>query len=150
MSNLSTQRRIAAQVTGAGQNRLWFDPEKLGEIEAAISRDDVRTLLGSGAIKVLPAGGSSKGRSRLRKEKRAYGHCRGPGRRKGAQGARAPSKRSWIQRIRAIRRSLRAMREEGSIDPHLYRLLYRKASGGEFRNVAHLKSHIETVSGRVK
>jgi large subunit ribosomal protein L19e len=150
MSDLSTQRRIAAAVTGVGQNRLWFDPEKLGEIEAAISRDDVRTLLGSGSIKVLPAGGCSKGRSRLRKEKRAYGHCRGPGRRKGAIGARAPSKRSWIQRIRAIRRSLRTMREDGSINAHLYRLLYRKASGGEFRNVAHLKSHIEIVSGRAK
>ncbi len=150
MSDLSTQRRIAAAVSGVGAHRLWFDPEKLGEIEAAISRDDVRTLLGNGAIKVLAAGGSSKGRSRLRKEKRSYGHCRGPGRRKGAQGARAPSKRAWIQRIRAIRRTLRAMREENSIDPHLYRLLYRKASGGEFRNVAHLKSHIETVSGRSK
>jgi large subunit ribosomal protein L19e len=150
MSDLSTQRRITGEVTGVGQNRLWFDPEKLGEIEAAISRDDIRTLLGSGAIKVLPAGGSSKGRSRLRKEKRAYGHCRGPGRRRGAKGARAPSKRSWIQRIRAIRRSLRVMRGEGTLDPHLYRLLYRKASGGEFRNVAHLKSHVETVLGRGK
>ncbi len=150
MSDLSTQRRIAAAVSGVGAQRLWFDPEKLGEIEAAISRDDIRTLLGSGAIKVLPAGGSSKGRSRIRKEKRAYGHCRGPGRRKGAQGARAPSKRAWIQRIRAIRRLLRTMREEGAIDPHLYRLLYRKASGGEFRNVAHLKSHVEIVSGRAK
>ncbi|MDD1678088.1 MAG: 50S ribosomal protein L19e [Methanomicrobiales archaeon] len=148
MSNLSTQRRIAAVVTGAGQNRLWFDPEKMGEIEAAISRDDIRTLLGSGTIKVLPAGGSSKGRSRIRKEKRAYGHRRGPGRRKGAQGARAPRKRSWIQRIRAIRRSLRAMRDEGVVNPHLYRLLYRKASGGEFRNVGHLKSQVETISGR--
>jgi large subunit ribosomal protein L19e len=42
------------------------------------------------------------------------------------------------------------MREEGVIDSHLYRLLYRKASGGEFRNVAHLKSQVEIHSGRMK
>jgi large subunit ribosomal protein L19e len=42
------------------------------------------------------------------------------------------------------------MRDEGTIDPHLHRLLYRKASGGEFRSVGHLKSHVETVSGRAK
>ena len=150
MSDLTTQRRLAASVAKAGQNRLWFDPEKLGEIEAAISRDDVRTLLENGAIVVLPRGGSSKGRSRLRKEKRAYGHRRGPGRRKGAVGARAPHKRSWIQRIRAIRRSLREMRDAGALSSHGYRMLYRKASGGEMRDVAHLKAQVELLSGKVK
>ena len=149
MSDLKTQRRLAALVAKVGENRLWFDPEKTGEVEAAISRDDIRTLLGSGVIKILPRGGCSKGRSRVRKEKRAYGHCRGPGRRKGGMGARSPGKRAWIQRIRAIRRSLRKMREENTIDAHLYRLLYRKASGGEFRNVAHLKSQAE-IFGRAK
>lgn len=147
MSNLRMQRRIAAEVVGCGEHRIWFDPEKSGEIEAAISRDDVRTLLGSGAIQVLQKKGNSKGRSRIRKEKRAYGHCRGPGRRRGAAGARDPSKRQWIRRIRAIRRTLRQMREEGTLDRHRYRVFYRKASGGEFRSVSHLKSQVESEGG---
>lgn len=150
MSNLSNQRRIAASVAGCGQFRIWFDPEKLSDIEAAISRDDIRTLISNGTITVLQKRGTSKGRSRIRKEKRAYGHCRGPGRRKGAIGARNPHKRQWIRRIRAIRRSLREMREAGTIDRSLYRRLYRKAAGGEFRNVLHLKSQAELLSGRGK
>jgi large subunit ribosomal protein L19e len=148
MSDLRLQRRLAADVAGCGEHRIWFDPEKSSEIEGAISRDDVRTLLANGTIQILEKKGTSKGRSRIRKEKRAYGHCRGPGRRRGAKGARAPSKRQWIQRIRALRRSLREMREGETIDRSLYRYLYRKASGGEFRSVSHLKSQAEILSRR--
>jgi large subunit ribosomal protein L19e len=42
------------------------------------------------------------------------------------------------------------MRDEGQIDPHLYRVLYRKASGGQFRSVAHMKSQVEILRGRGK
>lgn len=149
MSDLSNQRRIAASVAGCGEYRIWFDPQKLTEIEAAISRDDIRTLLSNRTIKILQKRGASKGRSSVRKEKRSHGHCKGPGRRKGAVGARNPRKRRWIQRVRALRRSLRQMRSEGTIDRHTYRLLYRKAAGGEFRSVMHLKGQAQLVSKKV-
>jgi large subunit ribosomal protein L19e len=45
---------------------------------------------------------------------------------------------------------MRAMRDEGTLDPHLYRVLYRKAAGGQFRSVAHLKAQVETMKGRGK
>ena len=45
---------------------------------------------------------------------------------------------------------MRALRDEGKIDPHLYRLLYRKAAGGQFRSVAHMKSQVEIVKGKGK
>jgi large subunit ribosomal protein L19e len=82
--------------------------------------------------------------------KRSYGHCRGPGRRRGAAGARNPRKRQWIQKIRAIRKALASLRESGEIDRNLYRVLYRKAAGGQFRNVAHLRAQMEIISGRMK
>lgn len=150
MSDLANQRRIAAQVLKCGVNRVWFDPEKQTEIEAAISRADMRSLVEQGIVTARQKKGVSRGRARLLEEKRAYGHCKGPGRRKGASGARSPSKRQWIQKIRAIRRSLREMRDAGDVDPHLYRMLYRKAAGGQFRSVAHMKAQRDVLAGRMK
>ncbi|HXW99311.1 MAG TPA: 50S ribosomal protein L19e [Methanomicrobiales archaeon] len=150
MSDLSNQKRLAASVLGCGVNRIWFDPERAADVEGAISRDDLRTLITEGVIKAKPKKGVSRGRARARDAKRSYGHRKGPGKRRGASGARRPSKTQWIQRIRAIRKTIRALRDEGQIDPHLYRLLYRKASGGQFRSVAHVKSQAGILQGKGK
>jgi large subunit ribosomal protein L19e len=150
MTDVANQRRIAAAILDCGAHRVWFDPDRLSEIQNAISREDIRGLIEEGAIRAHQVKGNSRGRARAKIAKRAYGHCKGPGRRRGAAGARNPKKRQWIQKIRAIRKTLSAMRESGDIDPHLYRVLYRKASGGQFRNVAHLKAQLDIISGRMK
>jgi large subunit ribosomal protein L19e len=150
MSDLASQKRISAAILKCGVNRVWFNPERLSDIENAISRDDLRGLVTDGAIKARQKVGVSRGRARAKIAKRSYGHCKGPGRRKGAAGARHPHKRSWIQKIRAIRKALVVLREAATIDPHMYRILYRKAAGGQFRSVAHMKAQLEILSGRMK
>ncbi|MFA7562987.1 MAG: 50S ribosomal protein L19e [Methanoculleus sp.] len=150
MSDLANQKRMAAAILKCGINRVWFDPERQTDIEGAISRNDLRELIEEGAIRANLVKGNSRGRTRIRMAKRSYGHQKGPGRRKGAVGARNPSKRSWIRKIRAQRRTLREMREEGTIDRGLYRLMYRRASGGQFRSVSHLEAQVEIVAGRMK
>jgi large subunit ribosomal protein L19e len=150
MSDVANQRRIAAAILGCGIHRIWFDPDRISDVQNAISREDIRGLIDEGAIKAHQVKGNSRGRARAKIAKRAYGHCKGPGRRRGAAGARNPSKRQWIQKIRAIRKTLVELRSNGDIDPHLYRMLYRKASGGQFRNVAHLKAQLEIIAGRMK
>ena len=47
-----------------------------------------------------------------------------------------------MKRIRAQRKLLKDLRDKKEMDPATYRKFYRKAKGGEFRNVAHLKSSI--------
>ena len=148
MSDLASQRRIAAAVLGCGANRVWINPEKLSEVQSAMSREDIRNLIEEGAISSHQKKGISRGRARARIAKRAYGHCKGPGRRSGAKGARTPSKTQWIKKIRAQRKELRAQRDAGSITRSEYRRLYRRAAGGQFRNVAHLKAQIEIVTSR--
>ena len=148
MSDLASQRRIAAAVLGCGVNRVWINPEKLSEVQSAMSREDIRNLIEEGAISSHQKKGISRGRARARIDKRAYGHCKGPGRRSGAKGARTPSKTQWIKKIRAQRKELRAQRDAGSITRSEYRRLYRRAAGGQFRNVAHLKAQIEIVTSR--
>ena len=150
MSDLASQKRIVATILKCGVNRVWFDPERLSDIENAISRQDLRGLVTEGAIKARQKQGNSRGRARAHMAKRSYGHCKGPGRRKGAAGARNASKRAWIQKIRAIRKALIALREAGTVDRHVYRILYRKAAGGQFRSVAHMKAQLEIMTGRMK
>lgn len=150
MTDLTTQRRISASILKCGVNRVRFDPERISDIQNAISREDLRALIGEDAIQAIQARGNSRGRAREKMAKRSYGHCKGPGRRRGAAGARNPRKRQWIQKIRAIRKALVELRDNGEINPHLYRMLYRQAAGGQYRSIAHLKAHLALITGRMK
>ena len=142
MADLANQKRLAAALLKVGVTRVWMDPEKLEDIATAITREDIRGLIGEGVIKRRAVVGISRGRARARDIKRAKGHLKGHGSRRGAAGARDPKKNRWMRKIRAQRKVLKEMRDEKTIDAHNYRILYRKAKGGEFRNVAHLKSYI--------
>jgi large subunit ribosomal protein L19e len=150
MSDVFSQKRVVASLLKCGVNRVWFDPARISDIENAISREDLRALITDGAIKARQKKGVSRGRARARIAQRSYGHRKGPGKRKGAAGARKPSKTAWVQNIRAIRKVLVELRPAGTIDRHLYRILYRKAAGGQFRSVAHMKAQMEILSGRMK
>lgn len=143
MANLKNQRRMASQVLDCGLDRVWLDPAKMDEIAQAITREDIRGLIAEGTIKAKKVKGVSRGRARLVAEKRKYGHRKGPGSRKGKKGARTNSKGLWMKKIRALRRKLKEMRADESIDRKTYCKFYRKAKGGEFRNVAHLEAHLK-------
>jgi large subunit ribosomal protein L19e len=150
MTDVASQKRIVASILKCGVNRGWFDPARLSDIENAISREDLRGLVSDGAIKAHQKKGVSRGRARARIAQRSYGHRKGAGKRKGAAGARNPSKTAWVQKIRAIRKVLVELRDAGTIERHLYRVMYRKAAGGQFRSVAHMKAQMEIFAGRMK
>ncbi|KXS41090.1 MAG: LSU ribosomal protein L19E [Methanolobus sp. T82-4] len=144
MTDLTNQKRIAAQVLGCGVNRVWLNPEAAADIAVAITRADIREQIELGNIKAVPVKGVSRGRARVRDAKRKYGHRKGYGKRKGKQGARNPSKEQWMKKIRALRRRLKELRADGSLDKSTYCKVYRKAKGGEYRSVAHLEAHLES------
>ena len=50
MSDLGNQRRMAAAILKCGVNRVWYDPERQADIDAAISRKDLLDIIGAGAI----------------------------------------------------------------------------------------------------
>ncbi len=150
MANLSNQRQLASRILDCGLDRVWFDPEASEEIASAITREDLRGLIEKGTIKAKPIKGVSRGRARAVDEKRKYGHRKGHGSRKGKKGARNPRKEQWVKKIRALRRRLKELREDGSLDKSVYCRLYRKAKGGEYRSVAHLESHLESEKVLIK
>ena len=142
MTDLRAQKRMAADVLNVGKSRVWFDPDEQSEIAEAITREDIRDLVDQGTIRAADAKGNSKGRARERAEKRAYGHRKGPGSRKGKSGGRKNSKDEWVSRIRAQRRRLKELRDDGPLTATQYREVYNKASGGEFDDVARLEAYI--------
>ena len=143
MTNLRAQKRLAAEELGVGKNRIWFDPERQGDLAEAITREDIRELVDEGVIQVDPESSNSRGRARERKQKRSYGHQTGPGSRKGKAGARQNEKEEWQSRIRAQRKRLRELRDAGEITRSEYRELYDKAGGGEFDSVADLERELD-------
>jgi large subunit ribosomal protein L19e len=144
MTDLTNQKRIASKVLDCGYNRVWMDPEASEDIAVAITREDIRGLIANGTIKAAGVKGVSRGRARVRDVKRKYGHRKGHGSRKGKKGARNPRKEQWIKKIRALRKRLKELRADGSLDKTTYCKLYRKAKGGEYRSLAHLDSHLES------
>ncbi|MCD6156804.1 MAG: 50S ribosomal protein L19e [Euryarchaeota archaeon] len=144
MSDLKLQRRLAASILKCGVNRIWIDPDRIDEVESAITREDVKKLIKEGVIRKKQVKGTSRGRWRAKFKKRLKGRKRGPGSIKGKRTARMPRKVQWMMRIRAIRRLLRELRDAGVIDRHAYRILYMRAKGGMFKDRSHLILHIKS------
>ncbi len=137
--DLSLQKRLAAELLGVGESRIWIDPAALEDVANAITREEIRRLIKEGVIQVKPAHRPSRGRWREKHEARKKGRRRGPGRRKGDASARRDPKEEWMHRIRRIRRYLRYLRDHGVIDRRTYRQLYMWAKGGMFPTFASLQ-----------
>lgn len=143
MVNLAKQKRIAARVLKLGEGRVWINPNAAANVAGTITRDDIRKLIKEGTIAKKPVKGVSRGRARVIARQKTLGRRKGPGSRKGAKGARLSRKRQWITKIRALRRRLKTLREDGNMDKTTYRKLYNKANGGNFRSIAHLNTYID-------
>ena len=146
---ISNQKRLAADILSrregrsVGIHRIWINPDYLDEVTNAVQKDDVRQLIEEGVIKANPLVGNSRGRARKAESQRAKGRRKGHGSRKGTANARNPRKHRWMKTIRAQRRTLKELRSESAITPSQYRYFYRKAKGGSYRSVAHLRTNIE-------
>lgn len=147
--DLKNQRRMAAEILGCGENRVWINPDMIEDAADCITRADIRTAIASGLIKAKPKEGTSYGRIRYAQGQKAKGKRKGPGSRKGTDNARVPDKRKWIATIRPIRNELRTLRAEGKITPSVYRMYYRKAKGGAYKNRRNLRMHM-TNAGHLK
>jgi large subunit ribosomal protein L19e len=142
MTDLKNQRRMAASLLKCGVNRVWMDHDRADEIAKAVTKNDIRILIGGKAITSRQAKGISSGRKKYNIKQKEKGRRRGHGSRKGKKYARLPKKERWIRTIRPIRSYLKQLKEEKKIDKTTYRKYYRKAKGGEFRSKHHLESHL--------
>ena len=119
---MRTVKRLAADILNVGVNRVRVLDEK--KALSAATREDVRQLIADKVIVRAPIRGRRKKEPRKRK---------GPGRRKGTPNARKPLKEQWMERVRALRKYLRALVNAGNVPKEMYRALYMKIKGNQFR-----------------
>lgn len=142
MTDLTLQKKLAAEILGVGVSRVKIDPSKVEEIVDVITRDGIKRLIKDGVITVKPVHSNSRARWRYRHKQRVKGRRRGHGKRKGEKKARRGDKTMWVSRIRKIRVFLKHLRDSGAIDRKTYRRLYRLAKGGYFHSFSSLKAHL--------
>ena len=143
MTDLKNQKRMASEILDVGENRVKINPEETERVDEAITRQDIRNLIESGAIEKKKEKGTSKGRAREKRKQKAKGRQKGQGSRKGKKTARKDSKEKWMENIRAIRKRLKEMRENEEITSDQYWSLYNRAKGGFFRDTKHVENFIE-------
>ncbi len=143
MTDLKSQRRLAAQILKIGQNRVWIDPERIEDAEGAITREEVRKLVHEGTIKSKPEKGISRGRGRILHLKKKKGRRSGMGSRTGSPHARISKKEAWMSKIRALRKRLRLLKAKKIIPEDEYGKLYRMAGSGRFESNADLERYLK-------
>jgi large subunit ribosomal protein L19e len=142
--SLRSQRRIAAQVLKVGTNHVWINPERLEDVEVAITREEIRKLIHEGAIRPVPKLGVSRVRARILHQKKKKGLRRGPGTKSGASHAKITKKQAWMQKIRALRRTLREWKASRALTEGAYRHLYLVAGSGAFGSIADMERYAKT------
>jgi len=143
MTNLSSQRRLAAQILKVGQNRVWINPEKIDDVEGAITREEIKRLIHEKIIVSLPEQGVSRSRAKLVREKKRVGRRKGAGSRTGSAHAKISKKEAWMSKIRCLRRKLRELKTSRVITENTYRKLYGIAGSGKFASVAELERYLK-------
>jgi len=143
MTDLSGQRRLAARILKIGQNRVWINPERMDDVEGAITREEVRKLIHEKIIVSLPEVGVSRSRAKVIRAKKLKGRRSGPGSLKGAGYAKITKKEAWMIRIRSLRRKLRELKARKVIAETTYTQYYRMAGSGRFESIADLERNLK-------
>jgi large subunit ribosomal protein L19e len=141
--SLKNQRRLAAEILKVGENRVWIDPERIDDVQMAITREEIKRLIHEGAIRKLKEKGISRARARVLQRKKKKGLRRGPGSRTGSSGARISKKEAWMKKIRALRRRLRELKAKKIITVSVYRKVYRMAGSGAFKSIAEMERYLK-------
>ena len=140
--NIKKKRELVARILGVGSNRIRFEPDRLEDVSDSITRENIRSLVNSGAIWTIQRKGNSRGRSADKKSVWKI-HGKGPGSKKGKKTARVGKKEVYVIRVRSMRYHLRVLKERKDINNDVYWSLYNKVIGGQVRSLAHLRDLVK-------
>jgi len=143
MTDLSGQRRIAAQILKIGENRVWIDPARMDDVDGAITREEIRKLIHEKIIVSLPEKGVSRSRAKTIQAKKRLGRRSGVGSVTGAGHAKVTQKDAWMLKIRSLRRKLRELKASRVITETTYTQYYRMAGSGRFDSIAELERNLK-------
>lgn len=141
---INQRKLLIARMQGVSPKRVWINPALNKEVKDAITKEDLRNLMGQGIIKINQKKGVSRGRARHILHQKKKGQRKGHGSRKGRKMARGDNrKRNWINRVRSQRDLLTHYRTSKKIERKVFSELYRKIGGGFFRSRRHLALYIK-------
>jgi large subunit ribosomal protein L19e len=141
MTNLTNQRRLASRIMKVGKNRVWINPQKIEDVESAITRAEVRKLVHEKVIAASPIQGVSRGRAKVIQAKKRRGRRKGPGSKSGTPRAVITKKEAWMTKIRSLRRKLREWKANRTVTEGNYRDLYMIAGSGRFASIADMERY---------
>ena len=139
---ITNQKKMTAQLLKCGVHRVWINPSYLDQVAQSVQKEDIREAIDNGWIKAKAIKGTSRVRALKRASQKQKGRRKGQGKRSGTANARNPRKQRWMATIRAQRRTLKEMREEGILERSQYRHYYLKAKGGSYRSISHMKAQM--------
>lgn len=129
---LGNKRELASKVLGVGKERILFAESHLSEIKEAITRQDIRDLVNSGAIQIREI----KGRRKIVKRK----HRRRTGKVKLKVNK---SKQDYIIITRKLRKFAKHLLKTGKINNENYKDIRRKIRARSFKSKRHLNETLE-------
>ncbi|HRZ85744.1 MAG TPA: 50S ribosomal protein L19e [Candidatus Paceibacterota bacterium] len=128
---LDSKKRLAAKTLNVGINRILFDINRLDEIKEAITKQDIRDLNSTGAIKIKTIVG--RGKKEKRKTRKRAGKIR-----------RRVNKRkeNYVIMTKKLRSYIKELKDQDKINEEKYKELRKKIKMKNFKNKKHLRENI--------
>jgi large subunit ribosomal protein L19e len=139
--NTSYQKRLASRILKISPKRVKVAVDK--DAGEALTRNDVKHLIVKGVITKKPKKGNSRVKANYIAGQKKKGRRKGRGKRSGTRHAVGTRKDDWMKTIRALRKLLKELKDNGQVSTEVYGKMYRKAKGGEFRNRKHMLSYLK-------
>ncbi|MBU2100933.1 50S ribosomal protein L19e [Candidatus Micrarchaeota archaeon] len=140
---LNKIRRMAAEILKVGKTKIVFSEKDREKIAESMTKEDVRQLIKDGIVKKRKDNYQSKARARKLKEKKIKGRKRGKGKRKGTIKARTNKKKAWMKKVRAQRKKLKELKNEGKMEKGQYGKIYRMIKGNYFKGKKYVEAAVK-------
>ena|SRR3989344_662733 len=128
---LDLKKNLAAKTLGVGKGKIVFNVSRLDEIKEAITRQDIKDLVKSGAISVK----ESKGR--LKKVKRKNR------RRAGSIKMKVKNrKQEYVKLVRKLRKHLNELSKQGRLEKEDRKELRKQIRNRKFKSKRNLRDHL--------
>ncbi|MHB1830273.1 MAG: 50S ribosomal protein L19e domain-containing protein [Candidatus Micrarchaeaceae archaeon] len=134
-------KRAAGSILNRGTSAIRIKPDAVSEATKALTKDDIRKLIGSGSIYAIKEKHNVSRRAKLNKKARSEGRRRGIGRRRGTDKARAGTG-VWEKKVRSQRRLIKELKLMKKIDTKTFNDFYKHIKGNEYATKATVILHL--------
>jgi large subunit ribosomal protein L19e len=128
---LDLKKNLAVKTLGIGKDKVVFSNDRLDEVKEAITRQDIRDLVKSGAIVIKD--NVSRKKNVTRKHRRRAGSIKKKVNKR---------KQEYVKMVRKLRKHVSEMKKQGKVDPEKSKELRKQIRNKKFRSKRNLKEHM--------